>query len=253
MIPAAVDGGEPEIRVLGGADTDRVGSQYSMKVDIQTALTQTNQSGGIHAYQVMYGCELRDDGTTGRFEQYGWEGNDLVNFDMVWVTLVHWGESTKHNWDWNTAGNQQRKGFLEQECITWLKKYLKAGEGELRATAPAVSFTHLGDARRLPCVTTGFYPQAIEVTLWRDGKFLNETLSSGILHNHDGTDQINRWTEFDPEDQGRFSCEVEHNGPEEKVGMFYLPKPGSQVPIVVGVMLGLLVLLVILAIVVVVI
>uniref|UniRef100_UPI00398F7D0A major histocompatibility complex class I-related gene protein-like isoform X2 n=1 Tax=Pristiophorus japonicus TaxID=55135 RepID=UPI00398F7D0A len=186
--------------------------QQRMKVYSQDILTWTNHSDGMHTMQMFYGCELRDDGTTDGLAQYAWDGDDYISFDkdrLVWDTSVPWGVSTKHKWDLDTELGQQCKGFLEQECITWLKKQLQAGERELRAVAPAVSFTRPGDAKRLSCVATGFYPQAIEVTLWRDGVFLAETQSSGILPNHDGTFQVR-------------SCEVEHGGLQRKVIVFYV-------------------------------
>eukprot|EP00061_Rhincodon_typus_P003704 g20764.t1 len=83
----------------------------------------------------MYGCELRDDGSTGGFNQYGWDNSDFISFDkdrMVWVTPLSWGEITKNKWDRDPAFNQQWKGYLEGTCIEWLKKYLKYGERELR-------------------------------------------------------------------------------------------------------------------------
>ncbi|XP_043540190.1 major histocompatibility complex class I-related gene protein-like, partial [Chiloscyllium plagiosum] len=105
------------------------------KVSIQTLRDRTNQSGGIHTYQVMYGCELREDGTTGGFYQFGWDGRDFVSFDkdrMVWVTPVSWGEITKNKWDQIPGRNQQKKGYLEGICIDWLNKYLEYGQEQLR-------------------------------------------------------------------------------------------------------------------------
>uniref|UniRef100_UPI00398EBD27 major histocompatibility complex class I-related gene protein-like isoform X2 n=1 Tax=Pristiophorus japonicus TaxID=55135 RepID=UPI00398EBD27 len=198
-----------------------------LKVIIQILMARTNQSGGIHTYQEVTSCELQDDGTTSGSHQKGWDGRDYISFDkdhMVWVTPVSWGESVKNWKDQQRGTNQRWKRFLEQECIEWLKKYLQYGERLLRAIPPAVFFIRPGDAKRLSCVATGFYPQAIEVTLRREGMFLEETVSSGILPNHDSRYQINRWTEFDPEDQGRYSCEVEHGGLEEKVIVFYAGK-----------------------------
>nr|AAC60349.1 MHC class I protein [Heterodontus francisci] len=209
------------------------------KVNIQTALSRTNQSAGIHTVQTMYGCELRDDGSTRGFYQDGWDGKDYINFDkenMVWVTPVSWGEITKNKWDQDKAYNQGWKGYLEGTCIEWLKKYLKLGERELRPVAPSVSFTRRGDSNRLSCVTTGFYPQAIEVTLRRDGVSLDESHFDGILPNHDGTYQTHKWTDIDPADQAKFSCEVDHSGLKEKMVVFYERKSDSLLPIIVGVL-----------------
>ncbi|XP_072331369.1 major histocompatibility complex class I-related gene protein-like isoform X1 [Scyliorhinus torazame] len=215
--------------------------EESFKYHVPILMTRTNQSGGIHVYQTMTGCELRDDGTTTGFNQRGWDGQDFINFDKsnnVWVTPVPWGESIKNRWNRNPVGKQRWKYHLEVECIEWLRKYLEYGQRELRVVAPIVSFTRLGDSNRLSCVVTGFYPQAIEVNLCRDGVVINEILSSGILPNHDRTYQIRKWVEFDPEDQAEYSCRVEHSGLNEALVVIYGLK--SRVHVTVGIVLGVL-------------
>ncbi|XP_078073683.1 class I histocompatibility antigen, F10 alpha chain-like [Mustelus asterias] len=209
-------------------------------------MSDTNQTGGIHVCQIVTGCDLSDDGTMSGFSQYGWDGHDVLSFDkdhMVWVTPVTWGKSIK-NWCNRQTGNiQQWKHYLEVECIEWLRKYLEYGQRELRVFGPVVSFTRLGDSNRLSCAVTGFYPQPIEVNLWRNRVVIDETLSSGILPNHDSTYQIRKWVEFDPEDQAEYSCRVEHSGMKETLVVIYEPKSRSQVAVTVGIVVGVLVLI----------
>eukprot|EP00061_Rhincodon_typus_P001102 g13716.t1 len=91
--------------------------------------------GWIHTYQMVTGCDLRNDGTVRGFNQFGWDGQDLISFDkdhMVWVTPVPWAESIKNRWDQSVVGNQEWKYFLEKECVQWLRKYLDYGQRELR-------------------------------------------------------------------------------------------------------------------------
>ncbi|XP_078073666.1 class I histocompatibility antigen, F10 alpha chain-like isoform X4 [Mustelus asterias] len=217
-----------------------------LKADIPLYMSHTNQTVGVHVCQMMTGCDLRDDGTTSGFSQYGWDGHDVLSLDkehMVWVTPVPWGESIKNRCDRQTGHIQRLKHYLEVECIEWLRKYLEYGQRELRVVAPVVSFTRLGDSNRLSCAVTGFYPQAIEVNLWRDGVVIDETLSSGILPNHDSTYQIRKWVEFDPEDQAEYSCRVEHSGMKETLMVIYEPKSRSQVAVTVGIVVGVLVLI----------
>nr|AAC60347.1 MHC class I protein [Ginglymostoma cirratum] len=204
-------------------------------------MSRTNQTLGIHTYQMVVGCDLRNDGAVEGFNQFGWDGQDLISFDkdhMVWVTPMPWAESIKNRWNQHVANKQEWKYFLEEECVQWLRKYLDYGQRELRVVAPTVSFTHLGDTNQLSCLVTGFYPQAIEVTLWRDGVVIDETLSTGILPNHDRTYQIRKWIEFDPEDQAEYSCYMEHIGLEAKV--IYDPKSHSQVPVTLGIVFGVI-------------
>ncbi|XP_038673430.1 class I histocompatibility antigen, F10 alpha chain-like [Scyliorhinus canicula] len=221
--------------------------QQNIKVYFQFLMARSNQSGGIHTYQTKFGCDLSDDGTRSGFHQRAWDGQDFISFDkehMVWVTPVPWGESIKNKWDQNTANNLGWKHYLEEECFEWLTKYMEYGHQELRVVAPFVSFTRLGDSNRLSCVVTAFYPQAIDVNLCRNGFVIGETLSSGILPNHDSTYQIRKWVEFDPEDQAEYSCRVEHSGLNETLVVIYGPKSHSQVPVTVGIVLGILVLLI---------
>ncbi|XP_078073682.1 class I histocompatibility antigen, F10 alpha chain-like [Mustelus asterias] len=220
--------------------------EMHFKTSIPTLMSRTNQTGGIHVFQMMTGCELSDDGTTSGFNQYAWNGQDFISFDkdhMVWVTPVPWGESIKNIWDQDVIVKRRFKHYLEGECIEWLRKYLKYGQKLLRVVAPVVSFTRLGDSNRLSCAVTGFYPQAIEVNLWRDGVVIDETLSTGILPNPDSTYQIRKWVEFDPEDQAEYSCRVEHSGMKETLVVIYEPKSRSQVAVTVGIVVGVLVLI----------
>ncbi|XP_059495504.1 class I histocompatibility antigen, F10 alpha chain-like [Stegostoma tigrinum] len=217
--------------------------ELDFRAFVPRIMERINQTSGIYTYQMMTGCDLRDDVVLVGFNQYAWNGRDVLSFDkehMVWVSPVPWGESIKNRWDQDVSGNRQWKQYLEKECGTWLRKYLEYGQRELEVAAPIVSLTRLGDSNRLSCLVTGFYPQAIEVTLWRDGVLIDETLSTGILPNHDRTYQIRKWIEFDPVDQAEYSCRVEHSGLEDKLVVIYDPTSLSQVPVIVGVVFGVL-------------
>ncbi|XP_043533770.1 class I histocompatibility antigen, F10 alpha chain-like [Chiloscyllium plagiosum] len=219
------------------------GWESSGKVAIQTLMERTNQTRGIHTYQLVYGCELQDNVPISGFHQHGWDGRDFISFDkdrMVWVTPVSWGESTKNKWDKDSGLNKQKKGYLEQECIEWLKKYLQYGEKELKPVKPSVTLTPVRENKDLSCFATGFYPQAIEVNLFRDGVKIDELQSTGIRPNHDGSYQISKRMEFDPHSQAKYSCEVEHNGLGQKLVVFYEPKSSSKLPVKIGIVVALL-------------
>ncbi|XP_072115024.1 uncharacterized protein [Mobula birostris] len=207
------------------------GDEQWAQAKIQTLMNRTNQTSGIHFLQRMSGCELRDDGTSTGFLQYGWDGSDFITFDkdrMVWVTPVPWGVITKDKWDRDTAMNQGWKGYLEQTCIEWLTKYVKAGGSHLKPNPPEVSFTASEDGRHLSCVATGFYPQSIDMTILRDGRILEETHSHGILPNHDNTYQLTRTVRVEPTDTIKFSCRVEHRSLSEPLVLFLDPVSGTH-------------------------
>ncbi|XP_072115026.1 uncharacterized protein [Mobula birostris] len=207
------------------------GYEQWAQAEIQTLMNRTNQTRGIHFLQRMSGCELRDDGTSTGFLQYGWDGSDFITFDkdrMVWVTPVPWGVITKDKWDRDTAMNQGWKGYLEQTCIKWLTKYVKAGGSHLKPNPPEVSFTASEDGRHLSCVATGFYPQSIDMTILRDGRILEETHSHGILPNQDNTYQLTRTVRVEPTDTTMFSCRVEHRSLSEPLVLFLDPVSGTH-------------------------
>nr|AAB97338.1 MHC class I antigen [Triakis scyllium] len=221
------------------------GAEQWGKVNIPILSERTNQSGGIHVLQRMYGCELREDGSTGGFFRDGWDGKDSIVFDkehLRWIAVGQWAVLTKEKWDKDQGFNQQRKGYLEGICIEWLKKYLRYGERQLRPAAPTVSFTRLGDSKKLSCVATGFYPQSIELKLHRDQAAADVPYSSGVRPNHDGTYQMEKQTDFEPSDPAKFSCEVDHAGLSQKLVMFYEPKADSMLPVIIGIVIAVLVL-----------
>ncbi|XP_067865830.1 major histocompatibility complex class I-related gene protein-like isoform X2 [Heterodontus francisci] len=215
-------------------------------------MSLNKQTGGIHTLQVRTGCELKDDGSKTEFLQLGWDGQDMMTFDpekAEWVAQAPWAHTAQDNWNQDRALNQLWNFYLKELCIQWLRSCLQHKDQILRPIAPIVSFTRPGDPNRLSCVVTGFYPPDIEVTLWRDELLIDETLSSGILPNHNNTFQIQKWTEFVPEDQAVYSCRVEHRALRETMVVIYGPQSDSQVPVILGIVFGivLVIILIILA------
>ncbi|XP_072891916.1 class I histocompatibility antigen, F10 alpha chain-like [Hemitrygon akajei] len=220
------------------------------KALVPILMKQTNQTLGTHTLQMMIGCEIREDGSTIGFMQYGWDGSDFIAFDkdqMVWVTPVTWGFITKNEWDRDATGNHENKGYLEQQCVSCLQEYVKAGESHLEPNPPEVSFTAFEDNRLLSCVATGFYPQSIDVTILRDGRTLEETHSHGILPNHDNTYQLTRTVQVEPTDTVEFSCRVEHRGLREPLVLSLGSKPNSIPTWVITIAVVLVILVVIIA------
>ncbi|XP_067865031.1 major histocompatibility complex class I-related gene protein-like isoform X2 [Heterodontus francisci] len=195
--------------------------EQTAKAQIQTLMKRNNQSAGIHILQTVYGCELREDGSTWGFYQDGWDGKDAIVLDkenMMWVAVTPFMVLTKQEWDRDTARNQRWKDYLEQECIAWLNEFLKLGENELRPVAPhlfpSVDKVSATKPTQFSCLVTGFYPRDIEVTLLRNGRSMADTESHDILPNHDGTYQLRKWAQIDPNDGATYSCQYEQSGKE---------------------------------------
>uniref|UniRef100_A0A8C4TLV9 Class I histocompatibility antigen, F10 alpha chain-like n=1 Tax=Erpetoichthys calabaricus TaxID=27687 RepID=A0A8C4TLV9_ERPCA len=174
----------------------------------------------IHTWQMMYGCELDDDGTTRGFHQFGYDGDDYVSFDkqtLTWTAANPRGETTKMRWDPNKALNLQTKGYLEGTCIEWLKKYVVYGAATLeRKVHPEVFLTHkrTDSGMEATCYVTGFFPRDIEV-MWQNGGARDLDIESGeVLPNEDGTYQVKKTLKLKkkPEElkKGDYSCRVAH-------------------------------------------
>ncbi|CAL8253918.1 unnamed protein product [Lota lota] len=115
-----------------------LGSQQVFKVSIDNLKKRFNQTGGAHLYQNMYGCEWDDeDGTTDGYDQYGYDGEDFISFDLktlTWIAPTPQAVTTKQRWDLDRAYKEQKKNYYTKECVDWLKKYLAYGKSTLQRT-----------------------------------------------------------------------------------------------------------------------
>uniref|UniRef100_A0A670HM48 MHC class I-like antigen recognition-like domain-containing protein n=1 Tax=Podarcis muralis TaxID=64176 RepID=A0A670HM48_PODMU len=102
------------------------GHELWYRRNLQNLWNRYNQSGGIHTYQLMYGCELSSDGRKGGHYQYGYDGRDFIAFDketLTWTAAEMEAEVTKRKWDPIMALNQR-----------WLRRYLDYGKETLLRT-----------------------------------------------------------------------------------------------------------------------
>ncbi|KAJ1146807.1 hypothetical protein NDU88_013066 [Pleurodeles waltl] len=169
------------------------GSEQVLKADVRTVMERVNQTGGLHSVQWMYGCELRDDGSIGGFDQYAFDGHDFISFDkdrLTYTAAMDAARITQERWNSERSNAQYYKEYLEGECIEYLKKYLKLGEERLQTVAPQAAVTRRknGDRTFLTGYAYGFYPREIEVKWVRNGVEIPWE-SRDILPNPDGTYQ----------------------------------------------------------------
>uniref|UniRef100_A0A8D0C5H5 Ig-like domain-containing protein n=1 Tax=Salvator merianae TaxID=96440 RepID=A0A8D0C5H5_SALMN len=174
-------------------------AELVFRENTNTTMKRYNQTGGFHTWQGMYGCELRREGTTGGYRQYGFDGRDFIAFDMdtrTWTAAEAQAQLSKRKWDAEGAWNQRRRFYLKSVCIEWLGKEGRADYGNMET---------------LICRADGFYPKDIEVVWTRDSEVWDqETLRGLIAPNSDGTYHIWISTKVDPKDKGRFWCRVDH-------------------------------------------
>ncbi|XP_075042597.1 class I histocompatibility antigen, F10 alpha chain-like [Mixophyes fleayi] len=220
---------------------------------LKTAMSRFNQTGGFHFVQVMYGCELRDDGGIGVLYQMGFDGRDFLSLDTErWLYIPTMHEAQFSTQTWNSPGEQVvelHKKYLENICIEWLKEYIDYGRDDLeRRVRPDVKVSghQSGDNTKLQCLVYGFHPRDVDVKWMRNGR--DEVLSDEvqqILPNPDGTYQTRVTVEVIPRDGDSYSCYVDHSSLEEMLSVLWDPKDnGPSYPGIIG---GVITVLLVLA------
>ncbi|NWU92465.1 HA1F protein, partial [Upupa epops] len=92
-----------------------------------------------HTLQVMYGCDLWEDGSTRGYRQDAYDGKDFIAFDMDSMTFTAADTAaliTKRKWEEDGVEAQQWKNYLETECIEELRRYVSYGQDVLERKEP---------------------------------------------------------------------------------------------------------------------
>ncbi|XP_050776241.1 major histocompatibility complex class I-related gene protein-like isoform X2 [Gopherus flavomarginatus] len=224
------------------------GAQPVFRANLDTARQRYNQSGGFHTFQLKYGCELRADGSKGGFYQYAYDGGDFISLDKdkeTWVAADDAARITKGKWDADRSYTQRQKAYLEETCIEWLGKYVQYGKETLQRREPPrvqVSDRPSRDGlTTLSCRVHGFYPQNVAVVWLKKGMAVpQETIQWGVVPSGDGTYQTRATIEIDPSSETNYTCCVEHPTLAQDLRVPWVPK--SNVMLIVGVVIGVLVL-----------
>ncbi|CAB1435941.1 unnamed protein product [Pleuronectes platessa] len=185
-----------------------------------------NQTGGVHIYQRMSGCEW--DGETGEvkgFEQHGYDGEDFLSWDLeteTWIAPTTKSVITKLKWDQEKPRLAFKKYYYTQECPSFIKKVLEQGRSSLlRTELPRISLLQKSPSSPVSCHATGFYPDRAVLFWRREGEELHEDVYQGeVLPNHDGTFQMStdlKVSSISPEDWRSYDCVFQISGVTEDI------------------------------------
>ncbi|XP_026012924.1 major histocompatibility complex class I-related gene protein-like isoform X1 [Astatotilapia calliptera] len=204
----------------------RRGTQQWFKTNTEILKQRFNQTGGVHIFQRMYGCEWDDEtGKVQAYDQFGYDGEDFVARDLetgTWIAPTPQAVITKHKWENDRALTAQEKNYFTQICPEWLKKFVHYGRSSLMKTVlPSVSLLQKTPSSPVTCHATGFYPNRAEMFWKKDGEELHEGVRKGeILTNNDGNFQMSVDLDFSsvrPEDWQRYDCVFQLSGGNENV------------------------------------
>ncbi|KAM4550823.1 major histocompatibility complex class I-related gene protein-like [Fundulus diaphanus] len=203
-----------------------LGYQNTFKLNIIIAKQRFNQTGGVHIFQQMYGCEWDDETeeVTGYF-QYGYDGEDFLIMNMeenTWITPKQQAEITTKRWNNDRFQLERDKNYFSQICPAWLKKYVDFGRSSLmRTDLPSVSFLQKSSSSPVSCHATGFYPNRAEMFWWKDGEEVHDGVVKGeILPNNDGTFQMSVDIDLSsvaPEDWNKYECVFQLSGVRDDI------------------------------------
>ncbi|KAK1151901.1 class I histocompatibility antigen, F10 alpha chain-like isoform X1 [Acipenser oxyrinchus oxyrinchus] len=234
----------------------RKSKEQWFKVNVKILENRFNETKRPHVLQWMHGCTLDEDNNeeVQGYDQYSYDGNDFLAFDkndLQWVAPMQPAVATKRKWDGEKILNQYTKGYLENECIDWLKKFLGYGERDIyHSVKPAVTvFAKPGknkESLTLTCMATGFYPKTIHIHWNKDRQRLGEAMNSTwALPNNDNTFQLRSSLEIDPVEGKGYSCEVLHGSLPEPLFTHWDGVVPGEVTLI-GIILGVSIVLVLL-------
>nr|ARI45500.1 MHC class Ia alpha antigen [Rhacophorus chenfui] len=219
------------------------GSEPVFRHNVRTAMSRFNQTGGIHSFQYMYGCELRDDGSTAGYMQDGYDGREFMALDTKnWLYIPTMNEAQLSTQRWNSPEVRQgerNKNYLQNECIPWLKKYVEYGREDLeKRVRPEVKVwgrRQSDGATRLQCLVYGFHPRAVDVRWMKnEADHVPSDERTPILPHPDGTYQMRVGVEVPTTEGDSYSCHVEHSSlGEDTLIVTWEPDNGLSMTVII--------------------
>ncbi|RXN20802.1 major histocompatibility complex class I-related protein [Labeo rohita] len=193
--------------------------QQIYKDNIHVLMGRFNQTRGVHTYQRMYGCVWDDETKDSQgFDQYSYDGEDFITLDVKdlrYISPVQQGIITVQKWNNDRAQLEFLQQYYRNECVDWLKKFLRLRKVDSDRRAPEVSLLQKNFSSLVSCHVTSFYPSAVTITWLRNGQEHDEDVEVGeTLPNEDGTFQTTSTLNVHPNDwkNNQYVCVLAHAG-----------------------------------------
>nr|CAA06562.1 MHC class I antigen [Acrocephalus arundinaceus] len=219
-----------------------VGNQHVNARNLETLRERYNQSGGLHTWLRVIGCDLLSDGSVRGTYRNGYDGRDFISFELGsgrFVPADSAAEITRRRWEHEGIEAERKTNYLKHECPEWLQRHVRYGQKELERKEPPdvhVSGKEEHGTLILSCHVYGFYPKTIAVS-WMKGDEIwdQETEWGGVVPNSDGT--FHTWARIEalPEEREQYRCQVEHPGMPEPGIFAWEPTSGGNLTVVVAV------------------
>ncbi|XP_071416388.1 class I histocompatibility antigen, F10 alpha chain-like [Pithys albifrons albifrons] len=218
------------------------GNQHVFATNLEILRGRYNQSGGLHTWQRVVGCDVLSDGTVRGFYRHGYDGRDFISFDLgskSFVAADGAAQVTKRKWEHKGIEAERLTNYLEYICPEWLRKYIRYGQEVLERKEPPdvhVSGKEEHGILTLSCHAYGFYPGVIGIS-WMKGDEIwdQETEWGGVVPNSDGT--FHSWARIEvlPGEWEQYRCRVEHAGmPEPGIFTWEPESNWNSTPVVVA-------------------
>ncbi|KAM9447068.1 BOLA class I histocompatibility antigen, alpha chain BL3-7-like [Clarias gariepinus] len=201
--------------------------QKNFKTGLNMVMKNFNHTTGVHTLQLMYGCELDDDGTNRRHAQLGYDGEDFLNFDLKtksWVPAKPGVVISDQIWDYINGLTTEGyvKNYVSTTCIQRIKQYVFYGRETLeRKAGPEVLvFQKHSSSPDVVCHATGFFPKALNITWQKDGEDVHEDVElRETLPNQDGSFQRRSILKVPAEElqKHNYTCVVQHSSLEKEL------------------------------------
>ncbi|XP_031239976.1 hereditary hemochromatosis protein-like [Mastomys coucha] len=182
-------------------------------------INQKSQEKGLHTLQATLGCELPRNGSTRGFWHLGYDGQNLLTFDMktlTWTVNVPSNKQNKTFWVTHAPRADLVKTLLDDICPAQLRRYLASLGNALQDTgSPMVKVTcrnYPVGRITLTCRAFNLYSRVATLVWLQDGKPVQQDLfgPGTVLPSGDGTYQT--WVSIRvlPGQEPQFTCNLRH-------------------------------------------